>query len=145
VEGHGAQGRARGSGAGAEPPGGCATGRKGARRGEERGGGGEEREGEGRGAHLGVQIRRSPSPKPRAPPRGERDGREREVAAREKSNERKRPGEGARRGVGALGACGQSWARLGRTVGQNPVAHTTTERNPIREAKSETKLSNTRD
>jgi hypothetical protein len=41
----------------------------------EKGGGGVEREGEG--AHLGVQIRRSPSPKPRAP-----RGREREVEER---------------------------------------------------------------
>jgi hypothetical protein len=49
-------------------------------------------------------------------------------------NEGKRPGEG---GAGRAG--------LGRTAGQNPVAHTTTDRNSIREAKFETRLSNTRD
>jgi hypothetical protein len=55
---------------------------QGGRAGDEvRGGGGEEREGEGRGAHLGVQIRRLPSPKPRAPRGRERGGEE--VAARE--------------------------------------------------------------
>jgi hypothetical protein len=35
--------------------------------------------------------------------------------------------------------------RLGRTAGQNPVARTTIDRNPIRETKYETRLSNTRD
>jgi hypothetical protein len=40
---------------------------------------------------------------------------------------------------------GLGQAGLGRTAGQNPVAHTTTDRNPIRETKSETRLSNTRD
>jgi hypothetical protein len=128
-----------------------------AHRGKGRGGGGGEREGEGegegRGAHLGVQILRSPSPKPRAP-RGERDGREREVTAREKSNGRKRPGEGVRMGArGAraeLGHARSGWAGsgragLGRTAGQNPVERTTTDRNSIREAKSETELSNARD
>jgi hypothetical protein len=48
------------------------------------------------------------------------------------------------------GARGPSWAGLGRaglgrTAGQNSVARTTTDRNSIREAKSETRLSNTRD
>jgi hypothetical protein len=37
------------------------------------------------------------------------------------------------------------WAGLGRTTGQNLVARTTTDRNSIHEAKSETRLSNTRD
>jgi hypothetical protein len=66
-------------------------------------------------------------------------------------NEGKRSGEGAHIGRGrAPGAHGPSWAGpgrdgLGRTVGQNPVAHTTTDRNSIHEAKSETRLSNTRD
>jgi hypothetical protein len=50
----------------------------------------------------------------------------------------------------ALGARGPSWATLGRaglgrTAGQNPVARTTTDRNSIREAKSEMELSNARD
>jgi hypothetical protein len=66
-------------------------------------------------------------------------------------NEGKRPGEGARIERGrALGARGPSWAALGwaglgHTAGQNPVARTTTDQNSIREAKSETRLSNTRD
>jgi hypothetical protein len=54
-------------------------------------------------------------------------------------------GRQGRAGRAGLGRAGLGWARLGRTVGQNPVARTTTERNPIREAKSETKLSNARD
>jgi hypothetical protein len=55
----------------------------------------------------------------------------------------------------APGARGPSWAwtgwaglgraRLGCTAGLNPMARTTTDRNLIREAKSETRLSNTRD
>jgi hypothetical protein len=50
----------------------------------------------------------------------------------------------------APGARGPSWAApgragLGRTVGQNSVARTTTDRNSIRKAKSETRLSNTHD
>src|SRR5688572_30197362 len=64
---------------------GRATGLQGGAHGGRKGRG-REREGGG-GAHLGVQIWRSPSPKPRAP-----RGREREVAAREKSNEREGPG-----------------------------------------------------
>jgi hypothetical protein len=49
---------------------------------------------------------------------------------------------GARARVGQAGSC---WARLGRvglgrTAGQNPVARTTTDRNPIREMKTETRL-----
>jgi hypothetical protein len=44
-----------------------------------------------------------------------------------------------------LGRAGLGRARLGRTAGQNPVARTTTDRNSSREAKSETRLSNTRD
>jgi hypothetical protein len=70
----------------------------------------------------------------------------------------KRPGEGARHGEGqgarargprlgraGPGQVGLGRARLGRTAGQNPVARTTTDQNPIRETKSETRLSNTRD
>jgi hypothetical protein len=49
-------------------------------------------------------------------------------------------------GTGAKGARAElGRAGLGRTAGQNPVARTTTDRNSIREAKSETRLSNTRD
>jgi hypothetical protein len=51
-------------------------------------------------------------------------------------------GQGAR---GAWAKVGPSWAGLGHTTGQNPVARTTTDRNPIRETKSETRLSNTHD
>jgi hypothetical protein len=50
-------------------------------------------------------------------------------------------------GTGARGAraeAGPSWAGLGRTAGQNPMARTTIDRNSIREAKSKTRLSNTR-
>jgi hypothetical protein len=46
---------------------------------------------------------------------------------------------------GRAGRAGPSRAGLGHTAGQNPVALTTTDRNSIREAKSKTRLSNTRD
>jgi hypothetical protein len=87
-----------------------AQGKQGRRWGGERGGGGggEERKGEGRGAHLGVQIWRSPSPKPREP-RGER---ERRCAG--ELNEGKRPGEGHIGRGRAPGARGSSWAGPGR-------------------------------
>jgi hypothetical protein len=80
-----------------------AEGRTQGREGEEE----EEGErGEGRGGELTsrIQLRRSPSPKPRAP-RGER---EREVAAREKSNERKGTRGHAHGEHGAPGARGPS-------------------------------------
>jgi hypothetical protein len=71
-------------------------------------------------------------------------------------NEGKRDKGRARMGrARAPGARGPSWAGpgwagsgqagLGRTAGQNPVAHTTTDRKSIREAKSETELSNAHD
>jgi hypothetical protein len=41
-----------------------------------------------------------------------------------------------------LGRAGLGWAA---PRGKNPMAHTTTDQNSIREAKSETKLSNSRD
>jgi hypothetical protein len=46
---------------------------------------------------------------------------------------------------GARAKVGPSWAGLGRaglgrTAGQNPVARTTTDQNPIPETKSETRL-----
>jgi hypothetical protein len=90
---------------------------------EEREGEGERGRGRGRGrAHLGDQN----SGDHRLQTLGhhgerERDGREREVVAREKSNERKRPGGGGERigrAGGARGARAElSWAGLGRTVG----------------------------
>jgi hypothetical protein len=57
---------------------------------------------------------------------------------------------GSRGRQGHVGRAGLGRARLGRvglgrTVGQNPVTRTTTDRKSIREAKSETKLSNARD
>jgi hypothetical protein len=64
-------------------------------------------------------------------------------------NEGERPG--ARMGrARAPGARRPSWAGsgrdgLGRTAGQNPVARTTIDQKSIREAKSETKLSNAHD
>jgi hypothetical protein len=48
-------------------------------------------------------------------------------------------------GRAGLGWAGLDRAGLGRTAGQNPMARTTTDRNSIRGAKSETRLSNTRD
>jgi hypothetical protein len=59
-------------------------------------------------------------------------------------------GTGARGARAELGRAGPGWAGsgragLGRTAVQNPVARTTTDRNSIREAKSETKLSNAHD
>jgi hypothetical protein len=56
--------------------------------------------------------------------------------------EQGRQGHAGRAGPGLAGS-GQ--AGLGRTAGQNPVARTTTDRKSIREAKSETELSNARD
>jgi hypothetical protein len=51
---------------------------------------------------------------------------------REKSNERKRTGEGARLGSrgrqGRAGRSGPGRAGLGHTAGQNPMARTTTDR-----------------
>jgi hypothetical protein len=118
------QGRERG-GHGAEPPPGhgvrdVARGRaagtperrgaQGRRKGRGRGRGRERGRGEG---SSGIQLWRSPSPKPRAP-----RGRKREVAAQEKSNERKGPGGRAHGEQGAPGARGLSragpgWAGLG--------------------------------
>jgi hypothetical protein len=48
-----------------------------------------------------------------------------------------------RAGRAGPGRVGLGWARPHR--GSKPTTRTTTERNSIREAKSETKLSNTRD
>jgi hypothetical protein len=52
---------------------------------------------------------------------------------------------GRRPGRAVPGRVGLGRARLGRTAGQNPVARTTTDRNPIRKTEYETRLSNTRD
>jgi hypothetical protein len=48
-------------------------------------------------------------------------------------------------GHGCQGRAGPGRAGLGRTAGQNPVARTTTDRESIHEAKSETELSNAHD
>jgi hypothetical protein len=105
--------------------------------------GGEEREGEGRGAHLGVQIRRSPSPN--LGHHGERERWRRRGCYAGKSNERKGEKGGARMGRGrasrARGPERAGWAGLGREPGQKPTTHTTTDRNPNRG----TRLSKTRD
>jgi hypothetical protein len=61
---------------------------------------------------------------------------------REREGARMGEGQGARGAGQGRAELGQ--ARLGRTAGQNPVARTTTDRNPIRETKSKTRLSNTR-
>jgi hypothetical protein len=120
----GNEGRARGGRAGGR--GGARRGARGsaaratrdARQGVVRGGGrrrgwgGGEREGEG--AHLGVQIRRSPSPKPRAP-----WGRERELCAGELNEEKETRGGGAagggagRQGRAGQGRAGSDWVGLG--------------------------------
>jgi hypothetical protein len=133
-----------------------------AARGRRRGGGGEEREGEGRGAHL-----RDPnSSDHRLQDLGHHREREREVRERLLCGRNQMreiaPGRGAHawgghgrqghagRGRAELGRArsgwaGSGWAGLGCTAGQNPMACTTTDRNSIREAKSEMRLSNTRD
>jgi hypothetical protein len=124
-------------------------GRAGREKGRQRG-----REREGRRAHLGVQIWRSPSPKPRAQRGTEGDGGE-DVAAREKLNEGKgREGRGHAHGEGqgAKGTrarAGPSWARpgrvgLGRVAGQNPTTRTTTDRSPITNRNPKQDEANTR-
>jgi ribonuclease E len=110
-------------------------GRRGVRAEERRGGRaqgrqgeGEGERGEGRGGELtsGIQLRRSPSPKPRAPRERERDGGEREVAAWEKSNEENGSGGGGRMGwagapgVRGPGRAGPGWAGLGHIADRNP-------------------------
>jgi hypothetical protein len=50
-----------------------------------------------------------------------------------------------RAGRAGPGRVGLGWVGLGRTTGQNPMARTTTDWKTIREAKSETELSNARD
>jgi hypothetical protein len=108
-------GRDRGRRAGAQPgeargrqgrgQGGCAGKKKGRGR-------GRKREGEGRGAHLGDPN----SGDHRLQDLGHHEERERggrEVAAREKSNERKRPGEGGTR-MGRARAPGARGPRPGR-------------------------------
>jgi hypothetical protein len=144
--------RAWGRAAGCEARAGMGPSRRGRMTGKKKGEGEGKREKEReRGAHLGVQIRQSPSPRPRAPPWGERDGREREVATREKSNERKRTGEGGH-AWGAGGARGAR-AELGRArlgwAGPHcgSKSHGThNHRSEIkRETESETRLSDARD
>jgi hypothetical protein len=109
-------------------------------RGEAMGGGKRERE---RGAHL-----RDPnSGDHRLQDLGHHGGRERGGrggCCAGELNEGKRPGEGARMGrARAPGARGPSWA--GPHRGSKPTTRTTIDRNSIREAKSEMKLSHTRD
>jgi hypothetical protein len=130
---------------------------QGTRTGEKEGEGEEERERERereRGGELTSGSKSGDHRLQNLGHHGEREMGEREVTAREKSNGRKRPGEGVRMGArGAraeLGHARSGWAGsgragLGRTAGQNPVERTTTDRNSIREAKSETELSNARD
>jgi hypothetical protein len=68
----------------------------------------------------------------------ERDGRERELCARELNEGKRGKGRGACAwgGAGRQRRAGQSraeldWAGLGRTVGQKPTTRTTTDQNPI--------------
>jgi hypothetical protein len=91
--------------------------KRGRAQGERRGGRGRER-GEGRGAHLGIQLRRSPSPKPRAPREVEREMGERGCCAGI-PNERGRGGGawgGGQGRQGRAGRAGPGWARLGRAT-----------------------------
>jgi hypothetical protein len=107
-----------------------------ARRGEGRGGVGEEREGEG--THLGVQIWRSPSPKPRAP-----RGRERELCAGElnEGKEIRGGGHGIGRGM-APGARGPRLGRAGLHRGSKSRGSHNHRSEYKRETKSETRRSN---
>jgi hypothetical protein len=136
--GRGARGCGQWGTASGERRGGTAEGVPGARAGRPRG----EEEGEGKGKREGERERGAHLGDPNSGDHrlqdlghhGERERVGREVAAREKSNERKRPGEGARMGrARAPGVRGPSWAGPGRagsgcTAGQNPVARTTTDR-----------------
>jgi hypothetical protein len=60
-----------------------------------------------------------------------------EVATQENPNERKRSGEGGAQGEGqgcqghvGPGRAGLGWVGLGRTTGQKPTTHATTDQNP---------------
>jgi hypothetical protein len=130
---------------------GCAQGREGGGRGR-----GRERRREGsspRGSNFGDHRLQNLGH------HGERERWERESLLRER-NQMREKGPGARMGSrgcqGHAGRAGPGWAGLGQvglgtwaglgcTTGQNPVARTTTDRKSFREAKSETKLSNARD
>jgi hypothetical protein len=117
------------------------------------GGGGEEEEEEGererRGLTTGIQIRRLASPKPRAPRRRERGGRERELCAGELNERKETKGGGAAwGGAGRQGRAGQGQAEPDR-VGPHRRTTTHDEHNHRSKSnlktKSETRLSNTSD
>jgi hypothetical protein len=92
-----------------------AGGEKGRERERER-----ERRREGRGVHLGIQLRRSPSPKPRAPREVEREMRERGCCAGI-PNEREREEEGRMGGCGGNGGAlaGLGWVGPGHFADRN--------------------------
>jgi hypothetical protein len=75
---------------------------------------------------------------------GERERWRRGSCCAGKSNERKGEKGGGTWGRGRARAiadqAGSRWARLGPTAGQNPATSTTTDRNPIREMKTEMRL-----
>jgi hypothetical protein len=73
------------------------------------------------------------------------EGKETRGRGRDMGRGRAPGARGPRPGRAWPGRVGLGRAGLGRTVGQNPVARTTTDRNPIRETKSETRLSSTHD
>jgi hypothetical protein len=105
----------------------------------------------GRGAHLGVQIGRSPSPKPRAP-WGERERWRRGGCCAGKSNERKgEKGGGAHGGRDrATGARGPEWAGLGRAGSRRGAKTLDTHRHRMgtksrNETKQNTRLNTTSD
>jgi hypothetical protein len=122
------------------------AGRAGEKKGRERRE--REREGEGENSPPGIQIPAISTPNPRAP-WGDRERwkREREVTAREKSNETNGSGEGggARMGMaqGARGArAGPGWA--GPQRGSKPTTRTTTKRNLIANRNPKRDETNTR-
>jgi hypothetical protein len=81
---------------------------------------------------------------PRAQGRRERGGRERELCTRKLNEGKRERGRGRAQGeVGRQGR-GQGRARLGRTSGQNPTTHTTTDRNPIANQNPKRDETNTR-
>jgi hypothetical protein len=144
--GHGLRGAARGHGRG----GARGAGRE-ATRGRRRGGEGEERGREGEGSSpRGSKLRRSPSPRPRAP-RGERESRERGCCSGEIKWEKETRGGGAYgEGTGArgaraeLGRAGPGW--VGLHCGSKPRGtHNHRSENQFAKQKPKQKLSNGRD
>jgi hypothetical protein len=135
----GAAGRCAGVGRGERRHGqGRAQGRKGGRpQGKEEEG--RERRREGRGAHLGIQLRRSPSPKPRAPQEGERWERGRLLRERNRMSQTDLV-EGGAHGVGR-GARG-AWAGPGRAESGHITDRNPRHARPLNGNQSRTEIQN---